>query len=70
MATKTAVVVMAKYHETRCWSSLLLSALVCSVVSACKPQNFDWGEFSTKITLIDDDGGSASPPSLNPPLSP
>ena len=51
-------------------TALLLSALVCSVVSACKPQNFDWGEFSTKITLIDDDGGTASPPSLNPPLSP
>merc|ERR1719247_2737445 len=42
-----------------CLTALLLSALVCSVVSACKPQNFDWKEFSTKITLIDDDGGSA-----------
>ena len=51
-------------------TALLLSALVCSVVSFCKPQNFDWKEFSTKITLIDDDGGSASPPSLTSPLSP
>merc|ERR1719482_512846 len=43
-----------------CLTALLLSALVCSVVSACNPQNFDWKEFSTKITLIDDDGGSAT----------
>ena len=53
-----------------CMTALLASALICSVVSACKPQNFDWKEFSQKITLIDDDGGMASPPSLNPPLSP
>ena len=53
-----------------CLTALLASALICSVVSACKPQNFDWKEFSQKITLIDDDGGMASPPSLNPPLSP
>jgi hypothetical protein len=43
-----------------CLTALLASALICSVVSACKPQNFDWKEFSTKITLIDDDGGSAT----------
>ena len=43
-------------------TALLLSALVCSIVSACKPQNFDWKVFVEKISLIDDDGGAVSLP--------
>jgi len=41
-------------------TALLLSALVCSIVSFSKPQNFDWKIYSEKISLIDDDGGSAT----------
>ena len=47
-------------------TALLLSALVCSIVSFSKPQNFDWKIYSEKISLIDDDGGSVSPTLLQP----
>jgi len=43
-----------------CLTAILLSAIVCTIVSFAKPQNFDWKIFNEKIKLIDDDGGSAT----------
>jgi len=45
-------------------TALLLSALVCSVVSFAKPQNFDWKIYSEKISLIDDDADASEKSSV------
>ena len=51
-------------------TGLLLSTLVCTLFSYCKPVSFDWKVYSEKITLLEDDGGTVSSPILTLPLYP
>merc|ERR1719469_203924 len=40
-------------------TGLLLSALVCTIISFSSPQNFDWKVYTEKISLIEDDAEDA-----------
>lgn len=41
-------------------TGLLLSAIVCSIVSFSAPQNFDWKLYEARISLIEDDADAAA----------
>ena len=51
-------------------AGLLISTLVCTLFSYLKPVKFDWKVYSENITLLEDDGGTVSPPILTLPLNP